>query len=119
MIQEPMPPTLPEIPSPPFDPNLFFMSDAGAPMLVMIVGLSLLAATVILWPVMRALARKLEGKGASDPALRAEIEQLHQRLGEVDVLHQRVAELEERIDFTERMLARAPAPAALLGDADR
>jgi hypothetical protein len=119
MIQEPMPP-VPEIPSsPPFDPNLFFMSDAGAPMLVMIVGLSLLAATVILWPVMRALARRLEGKGAADPALRAEIEQLHQRLGEVDVLHQRVAELEERIDFTERMLARAPTPAALPGDVAR
>jgi hypothetical protein len=44
---------------------------------------------------------------------------LHQRLAEVDVLHQRVAELEERIDFTERMLARAQTPAALPGDAAR
>jgi hypothetical protein len=112
-------PSPPEIPSPPFDPNLFFMSDAGAPMLVMIVGLSLLAATVILWPVMRALARRLEGKSPADPALHAEVEHLQQRLGEVDVLHQRVAELEERIDFTERMLARAQPPAALPGDASR
>jgi hypothetical protein len=118
MIQGQMP-SPPEIPSPPFDPNLFFMSDAGAPMLVMIVGLSLLAATVILWPVMRALARRLEGKSAADPALHAEVEHLQQRLGEVDVLHQRVAELEERIDFTERMLARAQPPAALPGDASR
>ena len=111
-------PVPPEIPPPPFDPNLIFLNDGGPPAIVMIVFLALLAATVILWPVMRALARRLDGKGATDPALQAEIEQLQHRLGEVDVLHQRVAELEERIDFTERMLARAPAPAALQGDAD-
>ncbi len=104
---------------PPFDPNLIFLNDGGPPAIVMIVFLALVATTVILWPIMRALARRLEGKGAADPALQAEIEQLQQRLGEVDVLQQRVAELEERIDFTERMLARAQAPAALPGDAPR
>jgi Tfp pilus assembly protein PilO len=106
-------------PGPPFDPNLFFMSEWGAPVLVMIVALGLLAATIILWPVMRALGRRLEGKGSADPALRAELEQLQHRLGEVDHLQQRVAELEERIDFTERMLARAQTPAALPGDTPR
>ncbi len=115
MIQQiPTPP-----PPPPFDPNLFFMSDSGAPMLVMIVGLSLLAATVVLWPIMRALARRLDGKGGADPALRAEVEQLHQRLAEVDTLQQRVAELEERIDFTERMLARGPATTMLPDNSPR
>jgi hypothetical protein len=109
----------PDIPSPPFDPNLIFLNDGGPPAIVMIVFLALLATTIILWPVMRALARRLDGKGAADPALHAEVEQLHQRLGEMDVLHQRVAELEERIDFTERMLARAQTPAALPGDAPR
>jgi hypothetical protein len=118
MIQEPVP-VPPQIPSPPFDPNLFFLSDVGAPLLVTIVGFSLLAATIILWPLMRALGRRLEGKSAPDPALRAEIEQLQQRLGEVDGLQQRVVELEERIDFTERMLARTQAPAALPGDGAR
>jgi len=113
MIQAPSPPP------PPFDPNLIFLNDGGPPAVVMIVFLALLATTVILWPVMRALARRLDGKSAADPALRAEIEQLHQRLGEVDGLQQRVAELEERIDFTERMLARAQSPAALPGDAAR
>ena len=43
-------------------------------------------------------------------------DELQQRLGEVDHLHQRVAELEERIDFAERMLARAPASTALPGE---
>jgi hypothetical protein len=105
----------PEIPAPPFDPNLFIMN-GGAPALVMIVFLGLLATTIIFWPVMRALGRRLEGKGRDDAALRAEVEQLQQRLGEVDQLHHRVAELEERIDFAERMLARPPSPAALPGE---
>lgn len=103
-------PAPPEIPPPPFDPNLFLLNDGGPPAIVMIVFLALLAATVILWPVMRALARRLDGKGAADPALQAEVEQLHRRLGEVDLLHQRVAELEERIDFTERIVAQAREP---------
>lgn len=113
MIQAPTVPPVPQIPAPPFDPNLIWLNDGAPPAIVMIVFLGLLATTIILWPVMRAFARRLEGKGGADPALHAEIEQLQQRLGEVDVLHQRVAELEERIDFTERMLARAQASAAL------
>ncbi len=110
---------VPEIPSPPFDPNLIFLNDGGPPAIVMIVFLALVATTLILWPVMRALARRLEGKGARDPALQAEVEHLQQRLGEVDLLQQRVAELEERIDFTERMLARGQTPVALPGDPTR
>lgn len=117
MIQEPLP-LPPEIPSPPFDPNVFFMN-GGAPALVMVVFLTLIAATVICWPVMRALARRLEGKGQGDAAIRAEVEQLQQRLAEVDHLHHRVAELEERIDFAERMLARGPTAAALPGEPRR
>jgi hypothetical protein len=111
MLQQvPGPPPVPDIP---FDPNLFILSDSGAPLLVAIVGLSLLAATVILWPVMRALGRRLEGKGTADAALRGEVEQLQHRLGEVDLLQQRISELEERLDFTERMLARGQAPSGL------
>jgi HAMP domain-containing protein len=105
----------PEIPPPPFDPNLFILN-GGAPALVMIVFLALAASTLILWPVMRAIARRLEGKGHGDAALRAEVEHLQQRLGEVEHLHQRVAELEERVDFAERMLARPPSPVALPSD---
>ena len=105
----------PDIPAPPFDPNLFW-ANGGAPMVVTLVFLALVATTVILWPVMRAFGRRLEGKGQGDAALRAEVDQLQQRLGDVDQLHQRIAELEERIDFAERMLARAPTPAALPGE---
>jgi hypothetical protein len=102
MIQGP-----PQAPTPPpFDPNLIWMNDGGPPAIVMIVAFSLLAATVILWPIMRALARRLEGKGAADPALRAEVDNLQRRLSEVDTLQLRVNELEERLDFAERLLTR-------------
>ena len=97
ILQMPMPPM-------PLDPGTIGL----------IVVFSLVAATIILWPIARAFARRLEGKGAADPGLKAEVEQLHQRLGEVDALQARVGELEERLDFTERMLARTPeAPAQL------
>jgi flagellar biosynthesis/type III secretory pathway M-ring protein FliF/YscJ len=113
ILQGPVPPT-PPVP-PPFDPNLVFANggiDAGV---VTIVVFALIAATIILWPVMRALARRLEGKSA-DPALRDEVERLQQRLEEMDALHGRMAELEERVDFTERILVRgqeSPEPGRL------
>ena len=88
----------------PVDPNLMWANDS--PAIVMIVLASLLACTIILWPIVRALARRIEHKGGSDPALRAEVEHLRQRLGDVEVLHARVAELEERLDFAERLLAQ-------------
>jgi hypothetical protein len=72
----------------------------------MIVLLGLIATTVILWPIMRALGRRLEGRGAPDQALRAELEQLQHRVGEVDSLQLRVSELEERLDFAERLLTK-------------
>jgi hypothetical protein len=104
MLQGPLPPTAP---GPHFDPNLIFMQHGGPPAVVFIVVAALAASVIILWPLMRAFARRLEGKGGVDAALRAEVDQLQARLGEVDVLHSRVAELEERLDFTERLLAQA------------
>jgi hypothetical protein len=38
---------------------------------------------------------------------------MHHRLSDLDVLQQRVAELEERLDFAERLLARGEPPATL------
>jgi hypothetical protein len=104
LLQGPMPPTPP---TPHFDPNLIFLQHGGPPAVVMIVGAALAAAVIILWPLMRAFARRVEGKGSVDAALRAEVDLLQARLTEVDVLHGRVAELEERLDFTERLLAQA------------
>ena len=111
MLQAPTPPVPP---TPPFDPNLVFQNggiDAGV---VTIVVFALLAATIILWPVMRALARRLEGR-AVDPALRDEVDRLQHRLEEMDALQVRVAELEERLDFAERLLTRGQETGADLG----
>jgi Tfp pilus assembly protein PilO len=102
-------PTPPMPPTPQFDPNLFFMNTDG-PAVVMIVVAVMVAFTIVLWPLARALARRLEGRGTVDTALRAEVEQLHQRLGEVDVLQAKVAELEDRLDFAERLLAQSREP---------
>ena len=84
------------------------------PAVVMIVLLVMTACTIVLWPLVRALARRLEGGGSVDAALRGELEQMHQRLAEVDTLQVRVGELEERLDFAERLLARGERDPATL-----
>jgi Tfp pilus assembly protein PilN len=96
-------------PSIPIDPNLY-ATTLDSPAVVMIVLLVMTACTIVLWPLVRALARRLEGRGGQDAALRGEVEHLQQRLGEVDQLQVRIAELEERLDFTERMLAQSREP---------
>ena len=116
ILQTPTPP-VPPVP-PPFDPNLVFQNGGIDPGIVAIVVFSLIAITVILWPVMRALARRLEGRTA-DPALRDEVEQLQHRLEEMDTLQVRVAELEERLDFAERLLSQRDDPARLPNEGRR
>jgi len=103
MLQVPVPPIPP---TPQFDPNLIFM-EGGPPLVLMIVLAALTATVIILWPIMRAFGRRLEGKGNTDAAVKAEIEQLHAQLGEVDALRQEVAELHERVDFAERILMKS------------
>ena len=117
ILQEPAPPPIPPI-GPQFDPNLIFMNDGISPVFVFIPVAALIAITIILWPIMRALARRLERKGNVDSALRAEVEQLHTRLAEMDSLQSRLLELEERVDFTERLLAQAQQPSRLGGAAE-
>lgn len=56
------------------------------------------AAFVLRGPVGRALARRLEGETAAPP---------DEVLGELEDLRARVLELEERVDFSERLLAQA------------
>ncbi len=79
-------------------------------------------AIFLLYPISRAIARAIGGATES-PALKAELEELRARLAELEDLQarvvtgetaaRRIAELEERLDFTERMLARQK-PAAQL-----
>ena len=67
-----------------------------------IAGLTLTGATVyLLAPLVKAWARRIEG-GAGG----AEVEELRARVQELEAREMRLVELEERLDFTERLLAR-------------
>lgn len=67
---------------------------------------------ILLLPVVRAIVRVTEKKltGGGDPeemlAIRDEIRLLHDRLDRMEDSSERVAELEERVDFAERLLAQ-------------
>lgn len=61
----------------------------------------------LLYPLVRAWARRIEGKTGPDPALSQEVARLQERVQELEAHHGRVLELEERLDFAERLLAQA------------
>jgi chromatin segregation and condensation protein Rec8/ScpA/Scc1 (kleisin family) len=96
-----------QVPAPPAPPELPQVIVSGGPpeWVGAIAVLTLIMAAIMLYPLIRALARRLEG-GAHDPALRGEVDGLHARLAEMDQLEQRVAELENRVEFSERLLTR-------------
>ena len=60
----------------------------------------------VFWPLMRAIARRIEGKASTDPALLDEIDHLRGRVSDLEAMQTRMAELEERVDFAERLLAQ-------------
>ncbi len=97
-------------PLPPVPPPWVLMSPAA----MVLTALGFLAAVVLIsYPLVRALARRLEGKSAPDPAVLAELEELRARVADLEQREARVHELEERIDFTERLLAQQREQARL------
>jgi hypothetical protein len=63
-------------------------------------------------PVGKAIGKMLEGNPAPDDQWTERIEQLEDRVAELSNDQRSVAELEERLDFAERLLAqRSDAPA--------
>lgn len=101
-------PVPPELPAPVVvqgpDPNWIIPQVVEAIAIVFVVAAITIAAVKIFGPLIAAWARRLEGRGG-DSTLRGEVEQLRQEVAEVDSLRARVGELEERVDFTERLLA--------------
>lgn len=84
------------------------------PQVTVIIALAFLAAcAVVLYPLMRAIGRRIEGRGTGDAALREELDQLRGRMADVETLQHRVMELEERLDFAERLLAQRHEPERL------
>jgi hypothetical protein len=79
-------------------------------LLGLIVGMGSLTGIVALitQAILRYQDRKLRGRGDPQvPEVRAALEDLRAQLVEQQDLRQRLVELEERMDFAERMLARA------------
>jgi len=99
----PMPP-IPDIPVPPILPPWMVLP----PQVIAMIALGFFAAcALVLYPLMRAIARRIEGRlQGTDPTLKGEVEELRARLGDMEGLQLRVADLEERLDFAERMLAQ-------------
>jgi hypothetical protein len=97
---------IPPLPPMPDLPQVIVQSgDPPAEVLAVVIVIAVIAGAVLLFPLIRALARRLEGGGRA-PALRAEIDQLHERLGELEQMEGRLAELENRVEFSERLLTR-------------
>ena len=74
----------------------------------------LLAAVKILGPVGAAIGDRIRGRlhpSATDPGLLDEVEALREQVRDLQTMQPRMVELEERLDFAERLLAQPPQTA--------
>jgi hypothetical protein len=100
-----------QVPQPPLPPGSEItlagsLNDLAA--VVLLLGAGLILAALI-WPLIRALARRIEG-GAPSTEMSADLEGLRERVRQLEAMQPRVAELEERVDFTERIVAKTREP---------
>ena len=77
----------------------------GIAAVVLLLGVGLILAALI-WPLIRAFARRIEG-AAPSAEMQAELDGLRERVRQLEEMPPRMAELEERVDFAERMVAKA------------
>ncbi len=105
---------VPAPPAPPGIPDPVVVMHNGGPDAWQAVMLAVMTVAGCLFlyrmfgPLVTALARRLEGRGGS-AALEQRVEELEARLAELETSSHRVAELEERLDFAERLLAQGRA----------
>jgi hypothetical protein len=96
-------PQIPQAPAPPPLPDIFGPQPMEVAVAVMVV-VGTIGLVGVVWMLARGLLRKWSGAVPADPSEVQALRQTVQQLG-TDV-----AELQERLDFTERMLARAKVP---------
>ena len=74
--------------------------------LIALVALAAMGVTyMLLQPIMAALGKRLAGhSGEADPRLREDLEEMRARLQALEEERHRVLEIEDRVDFTERLL---------------
>jgi hypothetical protein len=92
-------------------------SDIGAAIMGTIFIVAVAGTIVLRGPLGRGLARAIElgAGGGRPPQDETRVAQLEQRVAELEAGQARVAELEERMDFAERLLARPDAAGRLPG----
>ena len=101
-------PEIPPIPPIPPIPDIQVLPPwmVMPPQMVALITIAIVAGVAfVLYPLARALARRLEGRSAS-PELLQQVEELRDRVQDLEASQHRVTELEERLDFTERLLAQ-------------
>jgi hypothetical protein len=105
VLQAPVPPTPPV---PPGSEMSVTGSLEGFAAVVLLLGVGLILAALI-WPLIRAIARRIEG-GAASAGLQTEVDALRERVRQLEEMAPRMADLEERLDFTERVVAQGREP---------
>jgi hypothetical protein len=102
VVQVPAPPPVPPIPEVVVLPPWMTVP----PPVITLISIAFIAGvSLVLFPIARALARRIEGRGAASD-LEPQVGELRDRMREVEGVQHRVAELEERLEFTERLLAQ-------------
>ena len=109
----------PPTPAPPAPPTVFVGGEDSMSAPVFLIALFAMLATVIIvfLPLMKAWARRIEGKYLDAAEVRAELEDLRSRMQELEMDRTRFVEIEERIDFAERLLAQGHPERKLEGGA--
>jgi hypothetical protein len=77
-----------------------------APLIALLIVAVTVGAIMILRPLIGALSRRLEGR-VGDPGLVQRVRELEGRVADLESQAGRTTELEERLDFAERMLTDA------------
>ncbi len=95
-------------PAPPPPPTVIVGGEDAMPAPVFLLALLAMLATavIIFLPLMKAWARRIEHRGLDAGEFRAELEDLRIRVQELETERARFVELEERIDFAERLLTQ-------------
>ena len=71
-----------------------------------IIAVAVSSVLILRGPLGKALARRLEGRAGREDMTGAAMAGISERLAELEQRDARVAELEERLDFAERLLAQ-------------
>jgi len=71
-----------------------------------IIAVAVSSVLILRGPLGKALARRLEGRAGREDVTGAAMAGISERLAELEQRDARVAELEERLDFAERLLAQ-------------